>query len=128
MTNKINISHVSNMHNQWLRTLNFYKTETAILKGILTEIAGKNTGAEMLKEVEHFENQFTIQADNIDTLSHAIHVNIDAISTEARNSSAGYINGDLQTQHTALGNKTGEEEKTMVELIHSFRKFAEKWM
>lgn len=39
---KVNISHVNNMHNQWLRTLNFYKTETAIMRGLLTEVAGKN--------------------------------------------------------------------------------------
>lgn len=126
--NKINISHVSNMHNQWLRTLNFYKTEMTILKGILTEIAGKNSDAEVLKQVEHFENQFRIQANNIDMIAHGIHVNIDAISKAAAQSSAGYIDGTLVADHTALGDKTEEEEKIMLDIIRSFRKFAEKWM
>ena len=126
--NRINISHVNNMHSQWLRTLNFYKTEMVILRGILTELAGKNTDAEMLKEVERFENQFKVQTDNIDAIAHSIHVNIDAIGKEAKNSSAGYIDGTLVSDHTLLGNKTNEEEETMRDIIRSFRKFAEKWM
>jgi hypothetical protein len=125
---KVNLSHVSNMHNQWLRNLNFYKSELAILKGILTEIAGKYTGGEVSKEVEHFENQFKIQTDNIDTISHDIHVNIGRIGKEAQQSSAGYIDGDLLTEHTALGQRAEAEEKIAIELIHSFRKFAERWM
>ena len=116
------------MHSQWLRTLNFYKTEMVILRGILTELAGKNTDAEMLKEVERFENQFKVQTDNIDAIAHSIHVNIDAIGKEAKNSSAGYIDGTLVSDHTLLGNKTNEEEETMRDIIRSFRKFAEKWM
>ena len=125
---KVNISHVSNMHNQWLRTLNFYKTEIAILKGILTELAEKNTGKEMLEEVEHYENQFKIQTDNIDTIAHDVHVNIDAISRDANKSFAGYIDGSLVTEHASLGSKTDEEEKIVIDIIRSFRKFAEKWM
>ncbi len=116
------------MHSQWLRTLNFYKTEITILKGILTEIAGKNTGGEVSKEIEHFENQFKVQANNIDTIAHGIHVNIDAISKEAKNSPAGYIDGKLLAEHTTLGNKTEDEEKTMIDTVRSFRRFAEKWM
>ncbi|MCW3123842.1 MAG: hypothetical protein JWQ38_3334 [Flavipsychrobacter sp.] len=125
---RINISHVNNMHNQWLRTLNFYKTEMVILRGILTEIAGKNSDAAMLKEVEQFENQFKVQTDNIDVIAHSIHVNIDTMSKEVQNSSAGYIDGQLVADHTILGNKTEEEEKTMLNIIRSFRKFAEQWM
>lgn len=126
--NKVNISHVNNMHNQWLRTLNFYKTEIAIQKGILTEIAGKNTNTEMLKDVEHFENQFNIQNNNIDAIAHDIHVNIDTISKQANSSRAGYIDGQLHADHTRLGNATDDEAKAMTEIIHSFRIFAAKWM
>jgi hypothetical protein len=126
--NKVSISHISNMHNQWLRSLNFYKTELGILKGLLTEIAGKNTGSEATKEVEHFENQFKVQTNNIDMLCHEIHVNIDAISKAAQHASAGYVDGKLLTDHTALGNKADDLEKIVTELVHSFRKFAQKWM
>lgn len=125
---KINISHVNNMHNQWLRILNFYKTEIQILRGILTEIAGKNTGADMLKEVEHYENQFRVQTNNIDTIVRGIHVNVDAIAKEAAGSSAGYIDAQLLTAHSQLGDETAELEKLMVTLMQEFRKFAATWM
>lgn len=125
---KVNISHVSNQHNYWLRSLNFYKTEISILKGILTEIAGKNSGTDVLKEVEHFENQFKIQNMNIDRLSHDIHVNIDAISKQAQQHNAGYIDESLQVTHNALGERFENEEKIIHEIIRTFRKFAEQWM
>jgi phosphoenolpyruvate carboxylase len=125
---KVNISHVSNQHNYWLRSLNFYKTEISILKGILTEIAGKNSGTDVLKEVEHFENQFKIQNINIDRLSHEIHVNIDGISKQAQQHNAGYIDESLQVTHIALGERFENEEKIIHEIIRTFRKFAEQWM
>lgn len=126
--NKVNVSHVDNMHNQWLRNLNFYKTEVSILKGILTEIAGKYTGGEVLKDVERFENQFKVQMNNIDTICHDIHTNIKRIGSEAQHSSAGYIDGALLEEHNVLGSKVADEEKTAIELVHSFREFAAHWM
>jgi hypothetical protein len=126
--NKVNISHVNNMHNQWLRTLNFYKTEITIQKGILTEIAGKNTGTEAMKEVEHFENQFYIQSNAIDTLAHDIHLNIGTIAQQAKEAKAGYIDATLLETHNALGKKADEQEAIMSDLVRAFRKFAEKWM
>lgn len=123
---KVNISHVDNMHNQWLRALNFYKTELAIHKGILTEIGSKNTGSDLLKQVEHFENQFKIQNNNIDVLLHEIHSNVSSIAKQVAASSAGYIDGALLEDHRALGDKTQVQEKISSDLVHEFRRFAEK--
>jgi hypothetical protein len=125
---KVNISHVNNEHNRWLRGLNFYKTEISILKSMLTEIAGKNSAEDVMKEVEHYENQFIIQTNNIDQLSHDIHVNLSNISRQAQASSAGYIDGELLAEHTTFGEKYDSQETIITELTHSFRKFAEKWM
>ncbi len=126
--NKVSIKHLDNQHNQWLRSLNFYKTEIAILKGILTEIAGKNTGTDAMKDVEHFENQFKVQNEQIDTLAHDIHVNVDAIGTQAQLPNASYVDGPLLTKHHKLGEQFDITEQVIRELIQSFRRFAEKWM
>lgn len=125
---KVNIAHVGNEHNYWLRSLNFYKSEIGILRGILTELAGKNSAPEVMAEVEHFENQFTVQVDNIDRLAHDIQVNLDALSEAAKNASAGYIDGGLAATHSTMGERFESEEKVLSEVIKSFRKFAEKWM
>lgn len=121
---KVSISHMSNAHTDWLRGLDFYKEELGILKNRLTEIAGKNTNREVMKEVEHFENQFDIQAENIHKLNHDIKNNVKLASREAHNSGAGYIDGYLLEQHVYLGERYVSEEKTIGELRQSFNRFA----
>lgn len=125
---KISVSHVSNEHSYWLRCLNFYKTEISLLKGILTEVAGKNSGPEVMKEVEHFENLFKVQVDNIDRLAHNIHINMDAIGKQASQPNAGYIDKKLYTDHNELGVAFESQSHILREAIHSFRKFAAQWM
>ena len=125
---KTNIAHVSNEHSYWLRSLNFYKTEISILKGILTEIAGKNSGTDVMKEVDHFENQFNIQIINIDRLSHNIHVVLNKISEATQQSNAGYIDTALAEEHQALQDKYESEVRVITDIINSFRKFASNWM
>ena len=116
------------MHTDWLRGLDFYKQEIKILKNRLTEIAGKNTHPDVMKEVEHYENQFEIQAENIHRLSHDIKSNVKIAGVEVRNSGAGYIDGMLLDKHVDLGEKYVSEEKTINELRHSFNEFASVWM
>ena len=125
---KISITHMSNAHNDWLRAPGFYKDEIGILKGRLTEIAGKNTGAEVMPKVEHYENQFTVQRDNIDTLAHDIRQNVNEAGSAAEASGAGYIDAALFTRHNALQQKFIQEEKTINELRHEFYDFAAEWM
>jgi hypothetical protein len=126
--NKVSITHLSNAHNDWLRALDFYKQEIKILKKRLTEIAGKNSHRDVLKQVDHFENQFMIQANNINKLSHEIKANITSIGKEARSSSAGYIDGELLEMHKSVGQKFEAEEMTVNEIRHSFNQFSAQWI
>ncbi|MCD6012616.1 MAG: hypothetical protein K0Q79_2478 [Flavipsychrobacter sp.] len=125
---KVSITHMSNAHTDWLRGLDFYKQELGILKNRLTEIAGKNTNREVMKEVEHYENQFEIQAENIHKLKHDIKYNVKVAGREAQNSGAGYIDGYLLDQHFYLGERYDSEEKTISELRQSFNQFASTYM
>ena len=115
--NKISVTHISNEHSDWLRNLDFYKQEIGILKGRLTEIAGKNTHADVLKQVEHFENQFTVQTDNTERLMHDIKHNIKVVAKEAEAAKAGYVDGELLTQHRTLGQQYETEQKIVNELL-----------
>ena len=128
MMSKISISHMSNAHNDWLRALDFYKQELNILKSRLTEVAGKNSGADVMKEVEHFENQFSIQRNMIDRLTHDIHQNVVSIGNAVLAAKAGYIDGALFEQHQQLNGKFFEEEKIINDLRAAFNVFAAKWM
>ena len=125
---KVGIRHVRNTHSDWLRGLEFYKQELEILKSRLTEIAGKNTGIDVLKQVEHFENIFKIQANNIDRLRHDINLNIQSIAVQAETSKAGYIDNILLARHNTLRVRYEEEEKTIRELRADFMRFSAEWM
>jgi hypothetical protein len=125
---KVSITHVNNEHNRWLRSMDFYKGEIGVLKEFLTEIAGKNTVVEVMAQVEHYENQFTVQLDNIKRLKHDIRANITIIAKEAEASKAGYIEDTLLTQHTQLGNNFDDLAYIITDLINSFRKFEGEWM
>jgi hypothetical protein len=125
---KISITHMSNAHSDWLRGLDFYKEEIKILRNRLTEVAGKNSHPDVLKQVEHYENQFEIQSENIHRLRHDIKSNLKITAEETKVSQAGYVDGALLSQHYTLGQKFQTEEKTVNELRHEFNRFASEWM
>jgi hypothetical protein len=126
-TQKINITHFSNAHNGWLRSLDFYKTEVGILQNELNEIAGKNTNPDVQKQVEHFQNQFGIQARNIQDLANSIRNNVTNAAHEAKGP-AGYVGGLFVEQHNKHAEEFTELEKVINELRHSFYRFATEWM
>ena len=124
---EINIKHITNLHSDALRGLDFYKQEITILKKRLEEIAADNTGHEVAERVEYFQNQFLIQNNNIDELKHVIHENIQNIEDQIRQSGAfvkintAAKNFDLYDQYIGL-------EKVINEIRHEFNRFASKWM
>ncbi len=124
---KTSITHLDNEHNDWLRALDFYKTELGILRDRLTEVAGKNTNKEVGLNAEHFENQLKIQVSNIDTLRHNINENLAQVSKQSQESAA-HIEQSLIEQHEQLRDQYITEEKTLNELRHEFNRFAAKWM
>ena len=60
-------------HHEWLENLKFYKDEIVIFRSRVEEVASKNTSADVLKLVEHFQNQLIIQSNEIDELKHSIN-------------------------------------------------------
>lgn len=60
-------------HQEWLGKIAFYRDEVKIMQSRIEEIASKNTGKDILKQVEHFQNQLIIQSSTLDELSHDIN-------------------------------------------------------
>lgn len=121
-TTRLNVEH-----NDWLRSLDFYKGELNILKHRLTEVAGKNTGEEASVGAGHFENQFTIQSVNIDNLRHQIQEHLATVAAQSEKFQ-GHIDTAMVTNHNALREQYILEEKVINELRHEFYRYAAKWM
>lgn len=127
MTTTINIKHISNLNNDCLRGLTFYKQELSILQERLEEIAGKNTGSETTMGVEHFQNQFLIHANEMDQLLYRIRKNDKELETEIK-TTAIYVQEETAVQHEQIHEAYHTEEKSFNELRQEFNRFAAKWM
>ena len=55
---KTSLNALHHQGNDWLRELEFYKDELALLTTRLEEVASKNTDKDVLAQVEHFQNKF----------------------------------------------------------------------
>lgn len=71
-------------HKQWLNNLVFYKDELKIMQNRIAEIAQKNTSKEVLANVEHFQNQFIVQKELIDTISHDLKLHEQSLEKEVK--------------------------------------------
>jgi hypothetical protein len=112
---------------EWTNKLNFYKEEISILTGRLEEIASKNSGGEALSEVEHFQNQFIIQKNNIDEIKHEVKMNEEQLLTEIKNNPTA-VDHRKTEYHAKEKDLVQSFENNFNDLRDSFNKFAAKWM
>ena len=121
------VTHLTNEHNDWLRALDFYDSEIATMEQHLTEVATKNSDQDALKGVEHFQNQFIIQRNNVDELQHKIKINLRQLSHQAL-ATTGHAEIFTFNEHENMREDFMSFEKIMLELRHEFNRFLSKWM
>jgi 3-dehydroquinate dehydratase len=127
MNQKENIFNQHAENTDWMNRLDFYKTEIQILKNLLGEVAEKNTAEDVQKQVEHYENQFMVQRNNIDLLAHNIQLNEDKLQKEI-------VSNPVAVDHRKMAYHQTEKEfidffeTNFNEVRHDFKVFAAKWM
>ena len=52
----------------WMRAISFYQDEIKILNNRLSEVSQRYTNTDVKVEVEHYQNQFIIQNNNLGEL------------------------------------------------------------
>lgn len=125
MTTKANIFDQHSENQNWLKSLEFYKEEISILNKRLQEVTGKNNAPDFLKEVEHYQNQFIVQRNNIDELAHAIKMNEKEIVKEVNANSIAVEHRKVES-HEAEADFLGYFEKNFAELRTEYNKFLSK--
>lgn len=111
----------------WIRSLDFYEKELDILEERLAEVATKNTSLEARAGIEHFQNQFIVQRNNIDELKHEIKVHDHLVYEDARQHE-GKVEVGLVTDHTKIEDAVKIFEKVIAGLRTEFYDFVSKWM
>ncbi len=111
------VAHCGTDHAAWLNSIAFYEGELDILKERLLEIAQKNTAVEVMAQVEHFQNQFIIQQNNLDELKHQVHAHESMVAQDARKHS-----GKMDTSNAAVHNEVKAAFIKTEEIINDLRK------
>jgi len=125
MENKVHFADLHVEKNTWISTLVFCQDELEIMNTRLLEIANANSKIEVTAQVEHFQNQFIVQKEVLDTLRHDIHksegemvrqIEANPIATE-RKTAPDHI--DLRDHATTF-------DKLIADLTQEFNTFAVK--
>jgi predicted nuclease with TOPRIM domain len=111
----------------WLKRLDFYKEEIAILRERLEEVTAKNNAPDFLKQVEHFQNQFIIQRNHIDELAHQVKADENHMVSEIKKNPIAVDHRKLEN-HDDEANDIGYFEKNFATLRAEFNQFLAKWM
>ncbi len=111
----------------WSSMLIFYEIEMDGFKKRLMDISIHNTNPQVLKQVEHFQNQFIVQKENFDILNHEIKVHEQSISKEIQGKDF-FDNLEITDQQYALRERMHMQEKIFISLKHEFYNFAGRVM
>lgn len=74
------VSNVATEHGAWLGKLDAFREEIQVLERRLAEVAGRRNDFEARQGIEHFQNQFLVQRNNIDEVRHRVHEHEDAVA------------------------------------------------
>lgn len=117
----------SNNYAEWKSTLGLYKDELAIFKNRITEVAGKYTDMEVMKQIEHFQNQLLIQTENVDTLKHDINENLKLMAGEMHEK-AGHVSQEQISANARLEERFESQKMVFNDLKNELMQFLSKTM
>ena len=124
--NYTTVSHCGNDHQEWLKGVEFYDQDLDTLEKRLMEIVTKNNTRDVMAGVEHFQNQFIVQRNNIDELRHSINEHAGKVASGAK-AHEGRMETTLVGEHEGLGEQVRSFEKVFNELRHEYNLFLAKW-
>jgi len=114
-------------HQLWLSEARFYVDELKIYQKRLEEVSAKNSDMEVKKQVEHFQNQFIIQKEQLDILTHEAAEHEQWLTNFARENPVA-IDHHLFADHEAMHEKVDIFKKLYSELKTEFNRFLATWM
>lgn len=114
-------------HNQWKRELFFWEDELRSFKNRLAELVKRWTNKEMLIQLEHYQNQFILQEELINTLQEDIHIHEISIA-EASKKGKDLLDTVLVKKHIEFRNKMEVQRHIYKDLKKEFFNFLTKYM
>ncbi|HEY0030328.1 MAG TPA: hypothetical protein VGC65_06180 [Bacteroidia bacterium] len=128
-TTSAKTKHIDELHFEhqlWTSEANFYADELRIYQKRLSEVAAKNTGIDVRKQIEHFQNQFIIQKEQLDILNHEVTVHEQWLAKYAEEHPVA-IDHQLFADHKVMQEQVVIFGKIFTELKKEFREFLATW-
>jgi hypothetical protein len=130
MTTATKTKHIDELHFEhqlWLNEAKFYVDELKIYQKRLDEVAAKNNAEDVRKKVEHFQNQFIIQKEQLDILNHLVNEHEQWLSKYAKENPVA-IDKKLFADHAVINDKVETFKKIYSELKSEFNRFVATWL
>jgi phosphoribosylaminoimidazole-succinocarboxamide synthase len=119
---KASLNFLHHQANDWLREMEFYKEEFAILTKRLEEVAAKNTAQDIMAQVEHFQNKFIMLREQLDILKHDLgvrHTEILELSKERPE----HIDQKFVAVHDTLQERVKDFSRSIADTRYEFNRF-----
>lgn len=110
----------------WKSNIELVREEISVFQKELNEIVRKNDSEEILKGVEHFQNQFIRQLEVSDELLHDLHATDHELALDAGEGPDSEL--IKAKDQTTLRLRANTYDKLFIELKNEFHLFLEKWM
>ena len=111
------ITDLHRTNREWLNLINFYRDEVRVIEKRMSEIASKNTGKEVLANLEHFQNQVIIQKAHLDDMQGDIVQLEDIISDEIKKNQTA-----ADHRRHAIPEKLNQDMEQFRKLFYELRK------
>ena len=111
------ITDLHRTNREWLNLINFYRDEIRVMEKRMSEIASKNTGKEVLANLEHFQNQVIIQKAHLDDMQGDIVQIEDRISDEIKKNQTA-----ADHRRHAIPEKLNQDMEQFRKLFYELRK------
>jgi hypothetical protein len=106
----------------WLNEFKFYKEEIKIFNRKLEDIVKKRRDMEVMKDVEHFQNQYIRQIEVIDELRHDVKQYENALEKEIKLNPTN-VDQQFFEDHSGLNEEVVQFKKIYNELKREFMGF-----
>lgn len=122
MHTKEQLSEMKTEHDEWQNRIKFYRDEIKQFNHHLGKVAKPGAPRELMASVEHFQNQFILQAEVLDIIRHDFKQHENLIESLEK-PEVPAPNEGIQKTHTVQREKLDQFEKIFHELRGEFNVF-----
>jgi hypothetical protein len=127
---RIQRTHINDLHfehEMWLSETAFYGDQLKIYQKRLDEISKRNNMPDVAKEIDHFQNQFIIQKEQMDILDHEVRMHEQWLTTFAKDHPVA-LEHRYFGEHTEIFDKMETFKRLFQELREEFYGFMQRKM